>query len=202
MPRRPTRRWILFALVAVLTSASPALAAPFVFHSPLDDGANPGVAEIAAGEGSVALSLWLDPDGSDFYEYLVSFAADPGFTLISFEPAAIEGAPALVDVVFAPGDGGSLALISGSAFEAHAGPLRIGTLVVSGLSAGAELRLATLPGVARPALVDTDFELVDFENPQTIARVVTSPIPEPRSVALFLVGAAIVAFAVARRAAA
>jgi hypothetical protein len=186
---------ILILLCAL--GARPASALPIVFASALDDGANSGVAELVAGAGSTALALWLDPDGADVYEYLVSFAADPGLALLDFEPSPIDGAlPA--DVVFAGGDAGSLALISGSAFEPHSGPLRIGTLFVSGLLAGAELRLLTLPGVAEPALVDANFDLVAFENPATIARVVQNPIPEPRSSALMLLGGGIVAFAVAR----
>jgi hypothetical protein len=71
---------------------------------------------------------------------------------------------------------------------------------VSGFSLGAELRLSTLPCVAAPALVDAGFDLVSFETPDTIARVVTNPIPEPRSTALLLLGGVIVAFAVARSA--
>jgi hypothetical protein len=89
-------------------------------------------------------------------------------------------------------------LISGSAFEPQAGPLRIGTLIVSGVTVGAELRLATLPGVAPPALVDDQFGLVPIQAPRTIARV--EPIPEPRSIALFLAGGLVVACAVARSA--
>jgi hypothetical protein len=116
MRRHPDLLWVLLLLCA-LSGASPALAAPIVFASALDDGADSGVAEIFAGEGDTALSLWLDPDGSDFYEYLVAFSADSGLSLVSFEAAPVAGGPALVDVVFGAGDAGTLALISGSAFE-------------------------------------------------------------------------------------
>jgi hypothetical protein len=196
MRRRPVVLRILILLCA-LVGARPALAAPIVFASALDDGTNSGVAAVIEGAGATPLSLWLDPDGTEFYEYLVSFSADPGLVLLSFEASPIDGVPP-TDVVFAPGDAGILALISGSAFDPQAGPVRIGTLVVSGVSVGAELRLTTLPGVAPPALVDGSFGLVPIEAPRRIAQV--APIPEPRSIALFLAGGIVVACAVARSA--
>lgn len=184
------RGWLAGAALLGALSADRALAIPVVYAS--DDGVNRGVVEIVEGSGPTPLVLWLDDPGQAVFEYLVSFDATAGLALVDFTPAPSGDGLVASEQVFVPGDGGELALISGSALEPVLGPIRIGTLLVDPLAVGAELLLAPLAGVAPPVYVDTEFGLVPIATPQLVARV--APVPEARALLLFAAGAAVVLF--------
>ncbi len=188
------RKSLLPVALGVVLFAGSARAIPVVYASP--DGVDRGVVEIVEGSGPTALELWLvDPD-SEIFEYLVSFDASAGMSLLDFTPAPNADGLVAIEQVFVGGDGGSFALISGSALAAVAGPVRIGTLLVDPLAQGAELLLAALPGVAAPVYVNQDFDVVPIQTPQLVARV--APVPEPRAALMFASGAALVAFSLRR----
>ncbi len=181
------------ALLAAAWAGS-ARAIPVVYASA--DGVDRGVVALVEGSGPTDLTLWLDDPGGAVFEYLVSFDAGAGLALLDFTPAPSGDGLVAIEQVFEPGDGGALALISGSALQAVLGPIQIGTLRVDPLVAGAALELALLPGVAAPGYVDANFGLVPIPVSQLVARV--APVPEPGAVLLFLGGAGVVAFALRR----
>jgi hypothetical protein len=188
------RKSLLWLAGGLFAFAGSARAIPVVYASL--DGTNRGVVEIVEGSGPVTLDLWLAEPDSEIFEYLASFDATTGLALLDFAAAPNADGLVAIEQVFAGGDGGSFALISGSALASVAGPVRIGSLLVDPLASGAELALAVLPGVAAPAYVNPSFDVVPIATPQLVARV--APVPEPRAVASFLAGAALVAFSLRR----
>jgi hypothetical protein len=188
-PTARTRAWVSLWLSLVFAPGA-ARAAPVVYASAADDGANSGVAALSPDSLAVVLHLYLDP-GEFAYEYVVGFETTPGLGLQSFSP---DHSSATVNFN-APA--GTLALTE-SLGEGTTGPVRIGSLTVLPTAAGGELRLVDLPTASTPMLTNADFGFTLIPVPQTIALVHDVPEPDGR----LLLGACVLAVASALRRAA
>jgi hypothetical protein len=191
MPCR-TGSWLpqLLALSTMLAATPSLSATPSLFHSPLDDGVNPGAPPVLSGSPTETLYLYLDAgpsatgvgvacvdgDGDELCQWELGLAISGDASVASFTPDAGQ------DIVWAS-SGGALDATGGKATVGELGPIRIGELEVS-ITGG-----AWSANVAGGSIVDAGFAL-DGVHTGTIAM------PEPGlSLQLLAGGAALLVLA-------
>jgi len=157
-------RHIATSLIATFwLLGSTASSAFTIFHSPDDDGVNPGIALLLPGQ-NFTLNLWFDP-GALCFDYSAFFESDFGLDLKTFTGGA---------TVIANTDGfpRRLAVTGGDISAGQDGPTRIGTLTgTAGNVPGAQLLFVS------GTFSDANLKSVIIDGlPQVVAKVGSVPV--------------------------
>jgi hypothetical protein len=166
-------RSVALSLISLLAAVPEARALPAVFQSDSGDGTDSGVAVLPVTGTTTDLELWLEAE-AEFLGFSVSLRAETGLALLSFSPEPLGDPDADVRFNLVAGDGGALSLVGGNGFLLLGPRVRLGALGVEARAAGGQLLVDAVPGSDLPSLVGADFELIEFDLPQLLARV-----PEP-----------------------